>query len=444
MRIHVMFAVLLIPSVVHGEALRVSLQEAIGEALAGNHLLKAAIHQRAGAAREVAISRSRYFPQVSLEESFTAGNSPTRVFMMKLDQGRFKQGDFAIDSLNHPSSHNDFVTSLSLEQLLFDLSVVRGVEAAEQADRGWEFKLESQRQDTALDVYTACLEVQKTKAMVAVADQAVMSAREHLRLARVRNESGMGLKSDELRAATHLAEMEQQEISARNDVRLAQLRLGRLLGRKAGEAVEISEELRALPVIGESGMLSGIALEIRQDLKEVENRVILSEVGVREAKAAWFPTAHASAAFRMNDRDLPFGRDNDSWQVGVNLRWEIFDGMRRGNAVAVAEAERLAAEETREHYRNEVLYQVTEQELRREEAGQRLAVARQALQQAEEALRLVVLRFENSLATMADLLDAQTALTRSRAMVVENETSFAQASARLHAAAGTFLKEVVK
>ena len=52
--------------------------------------------------------------------------------------------------------------------------------------------------------------------------------------------------------------------------------------------------------------------------------------------------------------------------------------------------------------------------------------------------------FENSLATMVELLDAQTALNQIRANLVETETSYALASGRVHYVAGIFLKEMLK
>ena len=80
----------------------------------------------------------------------------------------------------------------------------------------------------------------------------------------------------------------------------------------------------------------------------------------------------------------------------------------------------------------------------REEAVKRLEVARHALVDAEESVRLISRRFENSLMTMVELMDAQTTLNRARAQLVENESSYALATARLFHAAGIFLKEVYK
>ncbi|MCM2359644.1 MAG: TolC family protein [Geobacteraceae bacterium] len=437
-------AAFLVPAAACADGGRVSLKEAITLALERNHLLKAASFERTAAEREVAVSRSRYFPRLRLDETLSASNSPTSVFMMKLNQGRFSDGDFAIDNLNHPSSHGDFQTTLTIEQPLLDFSIARGAELADKEDTARGLALEWRRQETAFTVYGAYLEVQKRQAFLGVAEQAVADAREHERLAGVRGEAGVGLRSDQLRARTFLAEMEQQLISARNDRLLAMLRLAQATGGKPGESLEIGDELRAPAVTPGSAELAQLALENRQDLKGVALAVDKAEVGVRQARQAYLPTVHASAAYQMNDRDIPFGRDNDAWTAGVSLRWELFDGMRRGNELARARATRSAADEYRENYRSEVLLQVTEYSLRRDEAAQRLAVARQALLDAEEGVRLVARRFENSLATMVELLDAETALNRSRALLVENESDYALATARLYLAAGIFLKEVMR
>ena len=92
----------------------------------------------------------------------------------------------------------------------------------------------------------------------------------------------------------------------------------------------------------------------------------------------------------------------------------------------------------------EIKFQVQESFLRREEMGKRLEVARHALLDAEETVRLLSRRFENSLATMVELLDAQTALNQARANLVDTEANYALAGGRVYYAAGIFLKEMLK
>jgi outer membrane protein TolC len=70
--------------------------------------------------------------------------------------------------------------------------------------------------------------------------------------------------------------------------------------------------------------------------------------------------------------------------------------------------------------------------------------ARHALLDAEETVRLLSSRFENSLATMAELLDAQSALNQTRASLVESEADLALAGGQVFYTSGIFLKEMTK
>jgi outer membrane protein TolC len=74
----------------------------------------------------------------------------------------------------------------------------------------------------------------------------------------------------------------------------------------------------------------------------------------------------------------------------------------------------------------------------------RREVARHALLDAEETVRLLSRRFENSLATMAELLDAQSALNQTRASLVESEADHALAGGQVYYTSGIFLKEMIK
>jgi outer membrane protein TolC len=118
--------------------------------------------------------------------------------------------------------------------------------------------------------------------------------------------------------------------------------------------------------------------------------------------------------------------------------------LRRGDERARGKALESSARENLEQQTREVAFQVRESLLRREEAEKRLAVARASLVDAEEGVRLITKRFANSLATLVEVLDAQTALNRARASVVEYETGFALATARVWYRAGIFLQEVMK
>ena len=419
-----------------------TLPEAVRQALHNSNLLKVEQFTLQAATAGQDAAKSRYFPRLTFEEVFAASNSPTRTFMMKLDQGRFTTNDFLISNLNNPGAETDFRTAVILEQTLYDPSVGYGVKIATKEREEREHSRELRVEQVVLEVVTAYVAVQKARAQLGVAEKALAGAREHLRLAGVRVRVGTGLKSDELRARAFLAEMEEQEIHTRNGLEIARLRLGKAMGAPAGESYDISGEVQPLPAAASLEELKRLALENRPDLKGLERRREQAELGVGLARSAWYPTLHAGAAFQLNDRAVPFGSDNNSWYAGASLRWEIFDGMRRTREQEKAGALQAGAAELVAQYKKEIAFQIAESGLRRDEAAKRVDVALAAVADAEEGLRLVQKRFEGSLASVVELLDAQTTVNRARATVVDTAADLVLASAQLVSSAGILRKEV--
>jgi len=423
---------------------RLTLREAVKSALEHNSLLKAAGFSASAASQGIAMATSRYYPGIFLEESFAASNAPTQTFMMKLDQGRFSQDDFQTNTLNHPSAHHDFKTALTIQQPLYDPSTapLRQM-AVKDAEKG-ALELEGTRQSIAFQVFRTYLEAQKASAQHTSAEQAISEARENMRLATVRSGEGVGLKSDELRARTHLAALESQLISAKNNLVLAQMRLALVVGIKNSDRVEPAGPFIDVAGPFQAQELIASALENRSDLRHARVELDKSAVAVKLARNAYLPSAGAFASYQMNAENTPFGSDNDAWSVGINLKWQVFDGFRRGREQDRATAERSAAAERLANSVKEAAYQVQESLLRREEMEKRRDVARHALLDAEETVRLLSRRFENSLATMAELLDAQSALNQTRASLTESEANHALAGGQVYYAAGIFLKEMVR
>ena len=425
------------------EITRLSLKEAVSLSLERNNLIRAARHSSDAYRKGIAIAVSGYYPSIFFEETFSASNSPIRTFMMKLDQGRLTQNDFIISNLNNPSTSQDFRTAISIEQPIFAPEVSARKEIALRESEVGESDLESARQDTAFRVFQLYLEVQKGATRLESAEHALAEAKESLRLAVVREEAGVGLKSDELRARTHLSLMEQQKITAANNLQLARMQLAIAVGEKPGEVVDISGNALMSQEMGLKE-LQDKALDLRSDMKKAIKELEKAEGGRKLARSAYMPTLGAFASYQLNDRSTPFGIDHDAWLAGVSLRWQIFDGLRR-----YAERDRtaslgMAAAEVVEAKKKEILYQVNESWLRYQEMGKRLEVARNALKDAEETVRLVSRRFENSLSSMIELLDAQTALNQARALLADAEAGHALAAGRIHHTAGAFVKEATK
>lgn len=426
------------------ESYHLRLNDAIIQAIDKNNMVRAAGFKADASHQEISIAESHYYPEISFEEALVASNAPTQTFMMKLDEGRFSPNDFQINNLNNPGAHHDFSTALMIRQPIFNPSTAPIKEMAVKEAEKQVLEYDAAKQDTAFQVFRLFLEVQKSKAQLHSIEQAIGDARENLRLATVRSGAGVGLRSDELRARTHLATVEQQIITDQNNLSLAKMHLANVIGLKEGDTLDLAESINSITLAIPPEDMVKVALENRTDLKQSIAEVEKNDAAIRLARSEYLPSIGTFASYQMNSRDTPFGSDNDSWTAGVNLKLQLFDGFKRYREKDRATAAKSAAGEVFENRKREIRFQVRESFMRREEMGKRLEVARHSLMDAEETVRLLTTRFENSLATMVELLDAQTALNQVRAALVESEANYTLAGGNIYYTAGIFMKEMLK
>lgn len=443
-RLLIISAVFMFSASAEAETLKLSFRDALGMSLENNNQIKAAHYGSQAAWHGVKSVTSRYFPALAFEETLTASNSPTNTFMMKLDEGRFSQNDFQISNLNNPSALHDFKTSLTIRQPLFVPSLAPLKELAEKDAQKSELELEAARQAVAFQLFRTYLEVQKSDAQLKASDKAVADARENMRLANVRTSAGVGLRSDELRSRTHLSMVEQQLISASNNRMLARMKLAMLIGLPEESGFELDEfpDRVAVPIM--SDQVFKHALDNRVEIKQSQTDLEKSDATLKLARREYLPTVGAFASYQLNAKDAPFTADNDAWTAGVSLKWQLFDGFRHHSESKRAAAAQSAAREMLESTTKEIRYQLRESYVRREEAGKLLEVATHSVLDAEETVRLLAKRYENSLATMVELLDAQTALNQARANLAEAGAAYALAGGRVYFMMGTFVKEMLK
>lgn len=419
-----------------------SLRDAISKGLKQNNVVRASGFQADSARSGATAAALHFLPSVTFEESWSRSNVPVNTFMMKLNQGRFTNQDFDAAKLSNPSPISDFKTSFTVEQPLLIPSAWAAKKASEHGAELQEATAEQVKQQAAYQIFQLYLETQKAHAYLKAADKALEEARESRRQAGVRTSAGMGLKSDELRAATHLAVMEQQKISAANNLALVRMQLAMATGGEPGDQLDVEQDLQLKWSEKDLESLIRSAQLERRDLRASERGKDQADALVLQAKSGFLPNLGAIGSWQMNDNSSPFGRDHDAWMVGVSLRWNVFDGFRTVHNSNRAQSAQAAASEQLQQARKEVQLQVHEAWLRRIEAEKREEVARSALSAADETVRLISKRFDNALATMIELLDAQSALNLSRANFVESESNLKLATGRLYHAAGIFLREV--
>ena len=136
-----------------------------------------------------------------------------------------------------------------------------------------------------------------------------------------------------------------------------------------------------------------------------------------------------------NDEDF-IGASGWNWSLFLNARFTLFDGKANSSRVTQARAGLRESESRRRLLERSVDLEVRESFHALRAARARVEQADEAVGLADESLRIVRDRYGEGLTTLVELLDAETALTRSRVRRVASERDLLIADATLRLATG--------
>jgi outer membrane protein len=379
------------------------------QAIAGNPALRAA-----GAGAEEAASRadqaqSRFFPRITVNESWQRGNAPIFVFSSLLSARRFAQSNFAVDALNHPDAVGFFHGAVGVEQLLFDGGRTG---AGVDAGKGQQVVAAAVRDERALGLaaqvaatYGQVLTAESTRAS---AEAAAGAAAEEVTRAERRRDAGTVSNADVLSLQVHLAQMRQRAIEAAGQAAVARATLNRLRGAAVDAEFAVQEPPLAPPAPREWRRLADQALSARPDLRRLEAEIGVADAAGREAAAAWWPQVAAQAAYQYDG--LSFSDRASAWVVGGEARWSFSTGMGDKAAIKAAAAAHVRARAELADARAAVEVDVVVAVRQLESAEAREAVARASVAQSRESQRILRDRYEAGLAGVQDVLAAAAAV----------------------------------
>ncbi|MBN2809485.1 MAG: TolC family protein [Deltaproteobacteria bacterium] len=381
-------------------------------------------------------TRAGLLPQLNLNEYFQRSNNPPLVFSNKLSQGRFGSDDFAIDRLNHPEALNNFSTSLNLSWPLYDRGQSwHGLKQAKLGYQAAEQTLAQNEEQALAQTTRAYFGVLLAGKGVNVVQAALTTARANLKLVASRYRNGMVVKSDALQAQVHVADLEQQHLTAASNLQAAQAALHNALGITNTQPFTLTDEL--LPGDQIAGTIDdwlARAQAQRPDLKGLRLRETIAAEEIAKARAAYLPAVNLVGSYQIDSED--FSESADSCTVGAVVSLNLFSGLATSARAKEAAAALRQIAALRLQAENQTALEIRQAYLAAASAWQRIEVARQALKQSAEALRIVSKRYAGGLLTIVELLGAENARQQTLMMHFQAIHDYLVAGNALKLAAG--------
>ncbi|MBV8432141.1 MAG: TolC family protein, partial [Solirubrobacterales bacterium] len=289
-------------------------------------------------------------------------------------------------------------------------------------------------QTVEFDVAGAYLDVLLARASRRVQDDAVRRAQAILDDTVARSKAGVALKEDVLRAEVQLSESREALVLAREGEFNAVTRLNNAMGRNAGLPLEVIDLNVEPPLPGDLAHLLELAAAQRPEVALARQAVLAAQEGREAARGQFLPRIFVrGSAGHTDGQNVITG-----WQEGAGLHVEapLYAGGRYRGELRSAESEIEAAVADAQTILDAISLQVNLAYRGVVAARERIDLARTAIVQAQENLRLLRVRYRNGNATPTDIVDSEAALTRSQQRFFSATYTYLAALARLDYAVG--------
>jgi outer membrane protein len=275
----------------------------------------------------------------------------------------------------------------------------------------------------------------KTRQLSEVAKASVTSVRSLMDVSNAFFNQGMIPKNNLLEAQVRYAETEQNLISAENAVKIAESNLNLLLVRDLSEEISIDSEipLVTMDITFDQSLQS--AFDNRQEIKTAKLQLDNTQKGITIARSEFMPSVAATYTYSRTGEDPDV--EDDSWQAGIGLNWNIFQG--GGSYWNYNKAQYTSAKVgyLLESLKNVVTLEVKNSYLNVLEAQARLQVAEKTIAQAQENFRIEKDRYNLQVSTSTDVLRAEALLSQAQSNLISARADQARSMAALRASMGT-------
>lgn len=308
--------------------------------------------------------------------------------------------------------------------------------AAEYNAQAASQDLVKDRIETEFSIKNAYWSLYKVRELKALTAETIEQVTARLGDAQNLLKNGLLTTNDVLRLQLQLSNAKLSNIDANNAARLAALSLNNALGLPLETEIELASTIEYKPgIVPDYEKSIQRALDSRAEVSGTQLRIKAAEEGVRAARGGYLPTlAISGSALEANPNQRLSWRGaewNLTWQLAAQLSWTVWNWNTTGYQVAQAEAQAAQVEDALSMLKDGIKLEVTQNYLTLQQSREKVAVAQQGVEQANENYRITNEKFKKGLALTSDLTDAETFQLQAKVNYISSVVDYEISQARL-------------
>jgi outer membrane protein TolC len=385
-----------------------SLEQAVGIALAHNKSLANATLQVEKAANDLASAKTHRLPQFQVEAQASQLLQPVH---LTFPRGAFGTFDGigpvpATDSAVTTPSKLSFLTSVEATQPLTPLLKINLNVKLQETAKAREIE---QLRDSQLaligNLKRLYYDIVQTQSALGANDRSLMLLRELNRVVGSRVTQKVALRSDALNVESKLANAEVSRVELQHTMASRKEQLNQLMGRDVRTPFEVEALPGAAAAVATLDAAQARAIDTRPDVRQARLAVKQAELARRVAKTDFIPEMYLAASYIVPTNIT--GAPRQIATGAVQFKWEPFDWGRKGRALATKDVELRQARNALQETEDRALVDVSSKYRAVESARAKLRAARVASDAAHESARVTIIQYGAQAALLADVLQSQ-------------------------------------
>jgi len=276
------------------------------------------------------------------------------------------------------------------------------------------------------------------------ANQSIKVLEENLTASQKRDETflklennGVIARNDRLKANLQTSNIELQLLEAKNNYNIANINMDLLLGIPETTEIEVDPNY-----IDEGSEVKTVdyyvneAKENRKDLQALAQQRKAAELGTKSAKAENLPSIAFTGGYVA--ADIPkFLTIYNAVNVGVGISYNLSNIWKENSSLRQSQAREKQLAANDELLNDNIKLDVNREYQNTDYSKKRISVYEKAAEQANENYRITKNKYDNGLATMTELLDADAAQISANVGVINAKADAALAYRKLLQTTGT-------
>jgi outer membrane protein TolC len=393
-------------------ARHLTLGEAIDLSLKNSKQLRASrarIDEATAALRE---AKQRQLPDLKISGSYLRLTQPN--IDIKADLGSNNGGSGGNSSSSIKVNQAAYgMANLSLP-LFAGFQIQYGIRSAEFLEKAATLDADNDKEAIILNTIAAFSNLYKAGANVRL-------IRENLAQSRSRDsdfynleQNGLLARNDRLKAALQTSNIELSLVDAENNLHMATVNMNLQLGLpEHGQIIPDSASLVQSAALKGIDDYEQLAIQNRKDVQALEYRRKASETGIRSAKSDYYPSLALTGGYIAADIPGLLSITN-AVTYGVGVSYSLSSLWKTNARVMQAKAKLAEVQANEDYLSDQVRLEINQAYEAYISAEKKIDVSHVAIEQAQENYKITKNKYENSLVTVTDLLDANVALLQAQ------------------------------